>query len=88
MFARLSDQNADLHIVADPAEADAEAWRLFEVRADGTREEIGRTEFWSTGLGDHQGRPGWYAEGFGTYDIEMHIPGRSTPYIVSEGRDL
>lgn len=87
-FRKLSDQDGDLHIVADPSEADADEWRLFALREDGSREEIEKIEFWSTGFGEHEGRPGWYAEGFDTYDMEIHVPGRSTPYRTSGGRNL
>lgn len=87
-FTKLSDQDGDLHIVAAPSETDADQWRVFAIRADGSREEIGQTEFWSTGFGEHEGRPGWYAEGFETYDMEIEIPGRLTPYPTSGGRNL
>lgn len=87
-FKKLSDQDGDLHIVADPSERDADEWRVFAIREDGSREEIGRTEFWSTGFGEHEGRSGWYAEGFDTYDMEIELPGRSTPYRTSGGRNL
>ncbi len=87
-FTKLSDQDGDLHIVAAPSETDADQWRVFAIRADGSREEIGQTEFWSTGFGEHEGRPGWYAEGFETYDMEIEIPGSLTPYPTSGGRNL
>ena len=87
-FKKLSDHDGDLHIVADPSERDADEWRVFAIREDGSRKEIGRTEFWSTGFGEHEGRPGWYAEGFDTYDMEIEMPGRSTPYRTSSGRNL
>ena len=87
-FRKLSDQDGDLHIVADPSEGDADKWRVFAIKADRSREEVGKTEFWSTGFGEHEGRPGWYAEGFENYEMEIEIPGRATPYRTSGGRNL
>ena len=36
-FRKLSDQDGDLHIVADPSEGDADKWRVFAIKADGSR---------------------------------------------------